>query len=114
MEFDSIKIFYHLDAQCLYRTGSFTFYIARLGLGPRDCIDWRKENTKITAMGPNREWSECLLLKVPGGAQIRIHYCDQNGVKRSKDCLFPIVLQPLWPGLSFIPPSDPSTDPFQL
>jgi len=100
-EFDNIKLFYHPDGGA-----TFSFYIARPGSGPRDCIDWKKENIKVTALGFNGKWGECFWLRVPGGAHIRVHYPDpDSGVERIQDCVFPNAApQTIWPGIVFNPP----------
>jgi len=63
-----------------------------------DCMDWRKENIKITALGFNATWGKCSRPRVPGGAHIRIHYPDPDnlasGVQRVQDCVSPDLTVP--------------------
>lgn len=105
-EFDNIKLFYNLDSNPLFGTGSYTFYFARSGSEPEDCIDWRKENIRVTALGYDGEWGECLHLQVPGGAQIRIHYPDVErvGIERVKECRFGVKELEDWKGSVRPPP----------
>jgi len=42
------------------------------------------------ALGLNQRWGECRLLKVPGGAQVEIHY-THHGERQIKPLVFPVL-----------------------
>jgi len=89
VEFDNIKIFYHLTRPNLrLEANAWSFYLARPGASASECIDWAAEGIHIERFDHRFcGWMTCPVLVALPGSRVRILYTFQSE-RRIRELIF--------------------------